>query len=93
MAKGWFKAAFLLLLSSAVSPARSAAASEDEPSVAEIAKNRIITGFKEGCDAERTAIRNLALAVKTAYGDMQKREGRTAEEAEECGSSVFKLFY
>lgn len=77
MATRWFKAALLLLLSGAVHQGYC----EEEPSVQEIVKSRIITGFKEGCDAEATAVRNLGAAVKAAYTDMRRREGKGEDTA------------
>lgn len=76
MAPSRFSAAFLLLLGT-VGQGRSA-----ETPLEEIVNNRLLTGFKDGCDMQATAIRNLGIAVKAAYGDLRRREGKTPESAD-----------
>lgn len=73
MALGRCSAAFLLLFG-AVEHGHCA----EEPRVKDIVNTRILTGFKEGCDPQATEVKNLGVAVKMAYGDMRRREGRTA---------------
>ena len=50
-----------------------------QPSVREIVKNRLIAGFKEGCNPQETSLHSLQQAVRTAYVDLQRREGKKTE--------------
>lgn len=44
--------------------------------------NRLMTGVREGCDTEESAVRNLGAAVKAAYRDVRVREGKAPESVD-----------
>lgn len=75
------RSAALLLFWGAVGQAHSA----QQPSLEEIVSNRLLTGFKEGCDTQASAVRNLGIAVKAAYGDLRQREGKAPESSDLYG--------
>ncbi|KAL8438571.1 hypothetical protein ACSSS7_000105 [Eimeria intestinalis] len=52
-------------------------------SVQEIVKSRLMAGFKEGCDPQATAMRDLSIAVRTAYGGLRMRQGKGTEAIEQ----------
>lgn len=53
-----------------------------QTSLEEIVSTRLLAGFKEGCDMQATAIRNLGIAVKAAYGNLRRREGKVPESVD-----------
>ncbi|KAL8425659.1 hypothetical protein Efla_003979 [Eimeria flavescens] len=72
------RSAALLLLLGAAERGHSV-----QMSVQEIVNSRLLAGFKEGCDAQATAMRDMGIAVRAAYGGLRRREGKTTESLEE----------
>lgn len=64
----------LLLLLGVIAPGH-------QSSLEEIVNGRLLTGFREGCDAQAVATRSLSTALKAAHKETRMREGNSEAES------------